>query len=111
MSAETKKIELICNGVASNYVNKTFEIKVEGSVVVIDFDSNSVDISGELGGAFSITNKTNERISFSGGSKELLFVGSVNRYTAGVILHNQWNEKSKLQYHLKLYCKVGKRLF
>jgi len=105
------KIELVCDGKASNYKDNVLDIRVEGSVVVVNFEENTVSITGDMGGKFTINKITNDRVSFFALSGELTFVGGINRYTGSVIVTNKWDESNDLLYHLKLNCKVAKRLF
>jgi hypothetical protein len=110
-SIEKGKVELVCNGKASDFVNKLIDMDVEGSVVIIDFSSNVVIISDFYGGEYAITEKSKHSISFEGVQNKISYRGAINRYTAQVSLHSMMEDRKSIRHLLNLKCRVGKRLF
>ena len=56
--AETGKIELLCNGVGDDWVRGILKHPVTGVLIVVDHDSNTVNVSGWMGGEYLITKIT-----------------------------------------------------
>ena len=110
-SSGAGKIELVCDGKASNFKDNIMDVDVKGSVVVVNFETGKVNITGALGGEFLISKVTDERVLFFAPFSELEFEGGINRYTGELIVHNKWDKAHKLLYHLELNCKAAKRLF
>ncbi len=106
------KTELVCSGEVAGYGAEPFNIEVTGSIVIIDFAKNTVNITGPLNGNYSITEITNESVIFAGSRlNQFDLVGSINRYTGKVIVNNDFIKDRKLTYSLELNCTKANRLF
>ena len=102
---ETGITELLCKGSFLRILPSAKNIPITGQVILVNFDSNKVVMSGVEDRTYHITKVTKSTVSFQLGKIK----GSINRYSGKVSWQSPVIGLPDWVYNVD--CKVAKKLF